>query len=91
MSKKIKIQLTIDPELCIACGVCHALVPEAYTYDEKTDKYTPTPEYKQGVFVSPKQLEQIKETIDSCPVGAIKLKILETAEDEPSNAPGNQD
>ena len=61
-------KLSIDQEKCIRCGSCEAIAPEVFALDEdfkgKVKIENPTSE----------QMEKVKEAIDNCVPGAIKLE-----------------
>ncbi len=75
MQKLIKIQITLNQELCISCGVCSALHSKAFEPDSKTNKYKVTPKY-QVIKVTQQELEQLQQVAQACPVQAIKIKII---------------
>lgn len=74
--KRIKVKVRIDPKICINCGVCEALLPEVYEYDENMGVHQPKKEWQQVKEVTPEFFKKLKETEESCPVGAIKIEVI---------------
>jgi ferredoxin len=62
------MKVQIDQNLCIGCGTCEALAPEVFKMgpDNKA-------EVKEG-FTEEKNLEAIKQAIETCAVNAISMK-----------------
>lgn len=63
MTKKVYV----DPNKCIGCNTCPLLDPETFEMDTST--------YKAKVKKQPENVdsENIKNSIISCPVGAISI------------------
>ncbi len=60
------MQVEVDPELCISCGVCIETCPEIFVWGED-DKAEATSEDV------PEDLEECaQEAVESCPTEAIK-------------------
>ncbi len=53
----------IDRELCTGCGVCYSMRPDVFGQEE---------DGKAMVTRSSANDEELLETIDACPVGAIE-------------------
>jgi ferredoxin len=55
----------VDKDKCIGCGTCTAIAPKSFKLgdDGKAQAINPVGDEE----------EKIKEAIDSCPVGAIKI------------------
>jgi len=67
MSKKSKIKVEIDKNLCIGCGACTAIAPQTFQLDSNQGK--------AKVVKQPKKIDEtIKMAANSCPVGAIKIR-----------------
>lgn len=80
----VKYRITIDRNLCIACGIAPSICPQVFalgddngknrvidTYNEKT-----TEEESIGV-VSEELYDCAKQGTDACPVQAISLKKID--------------
>jgi len=61
--KKVGVP-TVDLEACIGCGACEAICPEVFKIKDGKS-YVQKADYE-------KFAEKIKESIESCPVDAIK-------------------
>ena len=61
------MKVEVDNDLCIGCGTCEALAPEVFKM--VGDKA----EVKEGADFE-KNIEVIKQSIDTCAVNAISLK-----------------
>jgi ferredoxin len=59
------MKITIDPKLCLGCGTCAAIAPKSFCLNK---------DGKAEVLESPGDDDKtIKEAIESCPVGVIKI------------------
>ncbi len=58
--------LTIDKDTCIGCGVCSSMLEDVFVMDDN-EGIAIIKDAKAGSD------DQIQETIDACPVGAISL------------------
>lgn len=58
-------------ENCIGCGMCIAIDPEHFTFDEGLSKATNSENLDS---------EQLKNAIESCPTGAIELTECESCD-----------
>jgi len=60
------VEVNINFDECIGCGVCMQVCPDVFGLDENSGK---------AVLVKneagPEEQELIKEAIDSCPIGCI--------------------
>ncbi len=70
MSEEISTKkLTVDSEVCIACGACYGSVaPDLFVSDD---------EGKSKVIKQPENEDELKkaqEAVDSCPAQAISLE-----------------
>ncbi len=64
MAKKV----TLDKDLCIGCGVCNAVAPEVFDWDDDGKMKTVMDEV-------PADLEQVTEdAANDCPVQAIEVE-----------------
>lgn len=60
------MDIKIDQEKCISCGLCPSLMPNIFILDPKTGK--------AQVKNQPKKLSlNLKSTIENCPVDAISI------------------
>jgi ferredoxin len=57
----------VDKELCIGCGLCTALNPEVFTFDDDGKAIAITSELEGS------NIEGAKDAQDQCPVGAINV------------------
>ena len=63
MAKKV----TLDKDLCISCGVCNAICPEVFDWDDDGKMKTLVDEV-------PEHLEDsAQEAADACPTNAIEI------------------
>jgi ferredoxin len=61
------VKATVDPELCVGCGLCAETVPEVF--EMKDDKAVVT------VNVIPPDLEvKVRQAVQDCPVEAIEVE-----------------
>ncbi|MEM1644298.1 MAG: ferredoxin [Ignisphaera sp.] len=72
------VKVAVNKELCIACGVCWALVPDVFELDPNTGKTRIKSPYvtndKDNISEGniPDELqESVKNAASSCPTGAI--------------------
>ena len=68
--------LSIDMDLCVGHGRCHALVPELVGMDEVGD-----PVVLGTGDVSEAQLERARLAVANCPEGAIRLTGFDVSSD----------
>jgi len=54
--------IKIDPEICIGCSLCEEICKEVFKMDENQGK---------ARVIAQKNLPEVKEAIESCPVDAI--------------------
>lgn len=57
----------VDPNLCLGCGTCVAIAPEAFEFAEDGKS-----QYKSGHKYDDQTIE---DAIEACPVGAIKKRM----------------
>jgi len=62
------MKITIDKELCIGCGTCEALAPDVFSMNEEGKA-----ELKKG-FDEEKNKDAINQTVETCPVNAVKVE-----------------
>ena len=60
------MKLTVDQDLCIACGSCIDVCPEVFNWNDEGLAHTITD------AVSTDQEENAKEALELCPTDAIK-------------------
>jgi ferredoxin len=61
------VKVKVDPELCVACGLCAETVPEVFEMED--DKAVVT------VDVIPAELEaKVRQAAEDCPVEAIEIE-----------------
>jgi ferredoxin len=59
------MQVEVDQELCISCGVCVNLCPDVFAWNENEKAHSTVDEV-------PAEFEEVaQEAIDSCPTSAI--------------------
>ncbi|TEB07083.1 Ferredoxin [Pelotomaculum schinkii] len=59
------MQVEVDQELCISCGVCVDLCPDVFGWNENEKAHSTVDEV-------PAEFEEVaQEAIDSCPTSAI--------------------
>lgn len=64
----------VDKETCIACGLCGALAPDIYDYDDEGLAYVLI-DNNTGQAEIPEQLvDDMNDAHESCPTGSIKIK-----------------
>lgn len=64
----------VDKETCIACGLCGALAPDIYDYDDEGLAYVLI-DNNTGQSEIPEQLvDDMNDAHESCPTGSIKIK-----------------
>jgi ferredoxin len=56
--------ISVDQSLCIGCGICYDMCPEAFTSTE---------EGKAQATKSECELHNLEEVADACPVEAINI------------------
>ena len=71
--KKIRVMVTLDQNICINCGTCEAIFPEAYQYDETTGKHKVVPPYNEWIEVDEDTFKKLKMAESACPVMCIKV------------------
>ena len=60
------MKVLIDPDLCIACGVCESVSPDVFkTEDIAVVQLDPVPESYRAL---------VEESIELCPEGAISIE-----------------
>jgi ferredoxin len=60
------MEVQVDPEICISCGTCVDLCPDIFDWDDDGKA-------KAVIDEVPEEKEDCaRETVDSCPVEAIK-------------------
>jgi len=60
------VQVKVDPEECIACGLCISLAPDVYDWDDEGKAKAIEGD------VPEEQKEVAEEALESCPTEAIK-------------------
>ena len=60
------MQVKVDPEECIACGLCISLAPDVYDWDDEGKAKAIEGD------VPEEQKEVAEEALESCPTEAIK-------------------
>lgn len=65
------MKVTVDPDLCIGCGMCasESVAAEVFEIDEASYKA----KVKAGADVEGNG-DKVKEAAEMCPVGAIKIE-----------------
>lgn len=65
----------VQPEQCIACGLCQLRAPELFDYDAVGIAYYRL-DHNQGTTPIPtEQLAAFKQAYRDCPTGAIKRQV----------------
>ena len=73
----MKVQVTLDQNLCIACGTCASLMPDAFEYDESAGKYKTTESYSKIIELDEETYKKLQEVASMCPAMAITVKKVE--------------
>ena len=73
----MKVKVTLNQNLCIACGTCASLMPEAFEYDENAGKYKTTEKYSKVIEVTDEVYNKLKEVESMCPAMAISVEKVE--------------
>lgn len=63
-------EVKVDQNICIGCGACFGSYPDCFEMDDNGLA-------KEKENLNEEQLEEAKEAIDICPVGAIQETIEE--------------
>jgi len=66
------ITVTIDRDLCIGAAACVSAAPELFQLDEDNIAEAKVP---QPLFASTETAKRIREAVDSCPTGAIRVTV----------------
>jgi ferredoxin len=80
----MKYKLALDRESCIGCGACAATYPERFELDVEKGKAKlkhSEKNRKTGFFeveIDEKELENVKEAAEGCPVNAIHITETKT-------------
>lgn len=67
IEKKIK-KVKVDENLCIGCGACNVIAPDAFGFDDETSKSV----VKEGAENTDSQ--KLEEAAEKCPVQAITIE-----------------
>ena len=62
------MKVDVNKKKCIGCGLCIALVPEVFDFDEDGKAYVKIKDVKKDLK------EKVKEAYESCPTGAIEIE-----------------
>ena len=60
------MKASVDPELCIACGLCEEICPEAFELGDR--------ETAEAIGKVEGNEEAVEEAADSCPTNAIEIE-----------------
>ncbi|MBO8126639.1 MAG: ferredoxin [Firmicutes bacterium] len=60
------MKVSVDPDLCISCGLCISLCPDVFEWDGNDKSYATVD------TVPSDQEDCVHEAVDSCPTEAIK-------------------
>ena len=72
----ISLRVYVDPDLCIACGLCVDLCPEVFDWNEEGVA-------EARVDEVPEELEELAmEALESCPTDAIIGEDISNADEE---------
>ena len=64
----------VDKDTCIACGLCGALAPDIYDYDDEGLAYALLDDNRGKVKIPDILIDDMEEAHDSCPTGSIKIQ-----------------
>ncbi|HHU20279.1 MAG TPA: ferredoxin [Bacilli bacterium] len=64
----------VDKETCIACGLCGALAPEIYDYDDEGIAYVLLDNNTGQAEIPDDLVDDMKDAHESCPTESIKIK-----------------
>ncbi len=74
-------RIVVDRTACIACGVAPSICPDVFVLGQDTgrnrvvDRYSVETTRETSIGVVPEELcECVKQAVDMCPVGAIKIE-----------------
>lgn len=62
------MKVKVDKDSCIGCGACAAICPEVFDLDDDGLSEVKTEEVKNN------NIDDVKDAVDSCPTGAIKIE-----------------
>lgn len=68
------ISITIDRNLCIGAAACVAAAPEYFELDEENTAVT---KVANPIFANTEAARRIRDAVDSCPTGAIRVAVTE--------------
>mgnify|MGYP000995703550 FL=1 len=60
------MKASVDPELCIACGLCEEICPEVFELGDR--------ETAEAIGKVEGNEEAVEEAADSCPTNAIEIE-----------------
>jgi ferredoxin len=66
-----KYRLLVDHDLCMGTRVCVARLPDVFTVDDEDNLSSASDD-----VLDPALIDAVRETIDDCPQGAIRLEKL---------------
>ena len=66
----------VDKETCIACGLCGALAPEIYDYDDEGSAYVLLDNNMGKAKVPDHLVDDMNDAHESCPTESIKVKLV---------------
>ena len=66
----------VDKETCIACGLCGALAPEIYDYDDEGIAYVLLDNNMGKAKVPDYLVDDMNDAYESCPTESIKVKLV---------------
>ncbi|BAM47352.1 ferredoxin [Amphibacillus xylanus] len=69
----MKYYTLVDKETCIACGLCGALAPDIYDYDDEGLAFSILDDNKGHVSVPDHHIDDLMDAHESCPTESIKI------------------
>lgn len=63
----------VDKETCIACGLCGALAPDIYDYDDEGIAFSLLDDNKGHTKVPDDLIDEMEAAEESCPTESIKI------------------
>ncbi|WP_440898155.1 ferredoxin [Amphibacillus sp. Q70] len=64
----------VDKETCIACGLCGALAPDIYDYDDEGLAYVLLDDNTGELEIPDILVDDMEDAHESCPTGSIKIQ-----------------